>query len=92
MQDQGHANHDRLPATPRQVHFFAARVTKSLSRLASQMERVAVFDFDADETAGSSLVSADLDGAGGELDSIGRGGGGQRWVQVRRKPLAWIGL
>ena len=82
------------PLTPRpQVHFFAVKVTQSLSRLATQMERVAVFDFSMDDLAGHKAepdgsVANQSDSALEEGLSRGRPGSsssgdrGGRWVQA----------
>ncbi len=62
-----------------QVHFFAKRVTQSLSRLAAQMERVAVFDFGEESS---------LDATNASLGSVEVGNGAPgaghalRWVQA----------
>ncbi len=62
-----------------QVHFFAKRVTQSLSRLAAQMERVAVFDFGEEgalQAATASMGSMDPG------DAAPNPGKGLQWVQA----------
>ena len=64
------------------MHFFAVRVTRSLSRLAAQMERVAAFDF-ADDDAGAAGPAASRGSEDmGSAAAAAAAGGGHRWVQA----------
>jgi hypothetical protein len=66
-------------APPSQVHFLATRVTQSLSRLAAQMERVAVFDFGEGPDASRQCTAASI----GSME-LGPGAPdqGRQWVQA----------